>query len=62
MTVDYRVWLKDRKNPKSRLQFIKTKYFVKDLLETAHDLMMQQTDYDYICYRVDLVEITDFIM
>lgn len=61
MTVVYRIWLKDRENPKSRLQLIHPKWHVEDMLETAHELMMSETDYDYICYRVDLVEISDFI-
>lgn len=60
MTVNYRVWLKDRENPKSRMQFIKSEYFVEDMLETAHDLMLSETDCDFICYRIDLVEIVYF--
>lgn len=31
MTVNYRVWLKDRENPKSKMQFIVTKFFVDDI-------------------------------
>lgn len=60
MTVNFRVWLKDRENPKSRMQFIKSKFFVDDMLEAAHELMIEQTDMDWICYRVDLVSIEYF--
>ena len=62
MIVDYRVWLKDRKNPKSRMQFIVGEFYVDDILERAHDLMLKHTDIDWICYRVDLISIVDFVL
>lgn len=61
MTVDYRVWFKDRENHKSRLQLIITVFGVEDLMLSAHDLMIKQSDYDWECYRVDLVSIEDFV-
>lgn len=60
MTVDFRVWLKGREKPKSRMQLIISKHFVDDVLEAAHNLMIEQTDADWICYRVDLVSIEYF--
>lgn len=60
MTVHFRVWLKERENPKSRMQFIISRFFVEDMLEAAHELMIEQTDTDWICYRVDLVSIEYF--
>lgn len=62
MIVNYRVWLKDRENPKSRMQFITTEFHVTDMLETAHNIMLSHTDFDWICYRVDLVSISDFVL
>ena len=62
MLVNYRIWLKDRENPQSRMQFIVGKPFVDDLLEEAHNLMLKHTDIDWICYRVDLVGIEDFVI
>lgn len=62
MTVNYRVWLKDRENPKSKMQFIVTKFFVDDILEKAHDLLLTESDFDWICYRVDLVDISNFTL
>lgn len=60
MTVNFRVWLKDRENPKRRMQFIISKFFVDDMLEAAHELMIEQTDMEWICYRVNLVSIEYF--
>lgn len=60
MTVDYRVWFKDRENSKNIFQFITTVFYVEDLMMSAHDLMMKESDYDWECYRVDLVSIEDF--
>lgn len=60
MTVWYKYWLKDRTNSKSRLQLNIVKYNVTDMLETALSIMIQESDIDYECYRVDLLEISDF--
>lgn len=60
MIVNYRVWLKDRENPKSKMQFIVTKFFVDDILEKAHELLLTESDFDWRCYRIDLVDIVDF--
>ena len=60
MLVNFRVWLKERENPKSRMQFITSKFFVNDILEAAHNLMIEHTDADWICYRVNLVSIEYF--
>lgn len=60
MIVNYRIWLKDRENSKSRMQFIVTKFFVDDIVEKAHDLLLTESDFDWKCYRVDLVNIVDF--
>lgn len=60
MTVWYKYWLKDRINSKSRLQLDTVKYNVTDMLETALSIMIQKSDIDYECYRVDLLEISDF--
>lgn len=60
MTVWYKYWLKDRTNSKSRLQLDTVKYNVTDMLETALSIMIQKSDIDYECYRVDLLEISDF--
>lgn len=62
MTVNYRIWLKDRENPKSKIQFIVTEFFVNDIFETAHDLLLTESDFDWICYRVDFVNIADFTL
>lgn len=60
MTVWYKYWLKDRTNSKFRLQLNTVKYDVTDMLETALSIMIQESDIDYECYRVDLLEIFDF--
>lgn len=60
MTVWYRFWLKDRENPKSRIQLATIKYGVIDLWETAFDIVIEKSDMDYECYRVDLIEISEF--
>lgn len=62
MIVNYRIWLKDRKYPKSRMQFIVTKFFVDDIIEKAHDLLMSESDSDWECYKVCLVSISDFVL
>lgn len=62
MIVHYRIWLKERDNNKSRMQFATVAFDVADILETAHTLMLKHTDDDWICYRVDLISITNFIL
>lgn len=61
MVVEYRVWLKERENLKSRMQFVKTVFNVQDLIESAHNLMMEESDNEWECYRIDLVDIISFI-
>lgn len=59
MTVNYTIWFKDRKTRKRAALHV-TEFYVTDILETAHDLLLCHTDDDYICYRVDLNSITNF--
>lgn len=60
MVVEYRVWLKERENLKSRMQFVKTVFDVQDLIESAHNLMMKESDDEWECYKIDLVDIISF--
>ncbi len=60
MTVEYRVWLKERENLKSKMQFVKTVFNVQDLIESAHDLMIKESDDEWECYKTDLVDIISF--
>lgn len=62
MIVNYRVWLKDRENPKSRMQFCVVKFHVNDILEKAHDLIMENSDHEWECYRIDFISISDFVL
>lgn len=61
MTVNYRIWLKNRENTKSRMQIVVTEFHVDDMWEKAHELLLTETDMDWICYRIDLVNIADFV-
>lgn len=60
MVVEYRVWLKERENLKSRMQFVKTVFDVQDLIESAHDLLIEESDDEWECYKIDLVDIISF--
>lgn len=60
MNVCYRAWYKDRENPLSRMQIPIVKFHVVDILETAHDILMNESDSVFECYRVDLIEICNF--
>lgn len=61
MTVWYRFWMKDRENSKNRFQLATIKYGVTDLWETALSIVIEESDMDFECYRVDLIEISEFI-
>lgn len=60
MFVNYVVWLKDRETGKRSC--FGTWAITEDIIEAAHDLMLQHTDIDYVCYRVDFKSIEDFDM
>lgn len=61
MCVYYRLWFKDRET-KKRSQIIKAEFWVDDILMRAHDLLLSESDHEFECYRVDLVEISDFTL
>lgn len=58
MIVNYRVWLRDRETNK-RSCFV-TSVFTNDIIESAHTLMLLETDKEYSCYRVDFINIEYF--
>lgn len=54
----FRIWLRERENTKSIMQFIKFVIDFNDIWETMHELLMSQSDDVWRCYRVDFIEIT----
>ena len=60
MTIEYRIWLKERENLRSRMQIPKTVFNVEDIMESAHDLLCKESDAEWECYRIDLIEIISF--
>ena len=54
----FRVWLRERKNTKSIMQFMKFVIDFNDIWETMHELLMSQSDDVWRCYHVDFIEIT----
>lgn len=54
----FRIWLRERENTKSIMQFIKFVIDFNDIWETMHELLISQSDDVWRCYRVDFIEIT----
>lgn len=59
MIVHFRVWLRDRETHK-RSCFCHTSFVNEDLLEAAHNLLLSESDKDFECYRIDLIDISCF--
>lgn len=57
LVVFYRVWLRDRENPKNILQYSKPVFNVESIEEGALRTMQTTSDAEWECYEVDLVEI-----
>lgn len=54
----FRIWLRERENTKSIMQFMKFVIDFNDIWETMHELLISQSDDVWRCYRVDFIEIT----
>lgn len=60
LIVTYRVWLRERENPKNIMQFATTVYFVESLQDGALRAMIKSSDNEWECFRVDLITIDHF--
>lgn len=57
LAVTYRVWLRERENPKNIMQFATTEFFVESLQDGALQATIHSSDTEWECYRVDLLTI-----
>lgn len=59
MIVHFRVWIRTRETGRVGC-FITTVCDVSDIQQTRHDLLLENSDNDFECLKVDLVEIGCF--
>lgn len=57
LVVNYRVWLRERENPKNIMQFATTETFVESIEEGALRAMHAVSDNEWECFKVDLLSI-----
>ena len=55
--VYYRLWMRERANPKNIMQYVSSEMFVMSIEEGALRSMQAASDAEWECYKVDLVEI-----
>lgn len=60
MIVEYTIYLKERDNVLKRMSLSVCAFNVNDILESALDLMIEYTDSEYICYKINLGSIVSF--
>ncbi len=59
MHVIFGIYLRDRETKKIAW-FIHTEFNVEDIQQTIIDIMVSESDYDYECIKVKLIEILSF--
>lgn len=57
LVVNYRVWLRERANPKNIMQFTTTETWVESIEEGALRAMQTSSDDEWECFKVDFLSI-----